>query len=72
MAKQYVMTDYTGCRYVTAGKVYELAFDENNDELVVDDEGDKIIIASPVYHASCFHLEGIGRWYYVGAEGNKL
>lgn len=72
MSREYVMTDYTGCGYITAGKVYELTFDEDDDELVVDDEGDKILIMSPFYQETCFHLEGAGRWYYVDAEGNRV
>lgn len=73
MAKQYVMTDYTGCDYITAGKVYEMTLGEDTDELIEpDDVCAEINIMGPDYRVPCTHLHGIGSWYYVDAEGNKL
>jgi hypothetical protein len=72
MSKQYVMTDYTDCRYITAGKVYEMTTGEGTDELIIDDEDSEINILGPDYPDTCSHLDDIGVWYYVDAEGNKL
>lgn len=51
-----VKTDYDGCRYITAGKEYEVLRTQNRDALgvIVADDGDEIYIR----FASCAFLEG--------------
>lgn len=70
MAKQYVMTDYEGCGRFTAGKVYEVLTDSRWGFSVIDDEGRENCIRFPGHQ--CAHLDGIGVWYYVDAEGNRV
>ena len=48
--KKYVSTDYTGCNYIAAGKLYKLKDGGN----VIDDEGDEIRILVD----GCMHLKG--------------
>jgi hypothetical protein len=70
MAKQYVMTDYEGCDFVTAGKVYELLEHTMWSQGIIDDEGEEICVRRP--GNTCAHLDRIGVWYYVDAEGNLV
>lgn len=72
MAKQYVMTDYTYCDYITAGKVYEMTHGGVTDGLIINDRGSEITILGPDYPDTCAHLGDTGVWYHVDAEGNKL
>ena len=53
-----VVTDYTGCGYITAGKEYHI----NDRGHLIDDEGD-MIVWGRVGKTSA-HLDDIGVWYH--------
>jgi len=60
VTRRFVVTDYTGCPYITAGKRYE--HDEGD---IIDDEGIHIYIIRPdSVVAHCEHLRG-GTWRYA-------
>ena len=58
VTRRFVVTDYTGCPYITAGKRYELLRNYHNDHNPIirirDDEGVRI---HPLLNCS-HHLDG--------------
>ena len=60
----YIRTSYTGCNYLTAGKLYEV-IENNNDSLVtiLDDDGDCIVI----HIQESSHIND-NAWEVVGEE----
>lgn len=58
-----VKTDYDGCSYITKGKIYDVEFDCDGDEMIVDDQGDLINIDFD----DCPHLYG-NAWQVVEEE----
>lgn len=56
----WVSTTYSGCRYVTAGKVYKQNPDSCWSFGIKDDFGDEICIRCP--GSPCGHLDHIGVW----------
>lgn len=67
----YVKTDYDGCPYITAGKVYEmkrLALTDNG--CITDDRGRYMFVDSFVRaHES---LGGRIKWTICDKEGNEI
>lgn len=64
-----VVTDYDGCRYITAGKEYELLPHATFGQCIIHDEGRAICIKEPnEYGLTCAHLDEIGHWRYADAE----
>lgn len=62
--KVKVKTSYEGCDYITAGKVYDVVV-SGTDEILIDDNGDKVNIVGPSYGCFCPHLNDEGRWELV-------
>lgn len=61
VTRRFVVTDYTGCPYITAGKRYE--HDKGN---IIDDKGRYLYIIRPDSNIShCQHLNGVGTWRYA-------
>jgi len=65
MTKRYIRTTYTGCEYITAGKLYE-ALDRplGDDECfyIFPDFGSEIC----TLRVGSAHLDSIGEWEIVG------
>lgn len=59
-----VKTSYTGCGYITAGKVYEVKV-SCSGEILIDDAGDEIDIMGPDWGSTCPHLNDEGYWEEV-------
>lgn len=59
----WVSTTYSGCRYVTAGKVYKKNPDSRWSFGINDDFGGEICIRYP--GSLCTHLDRIGVWDVV-------
>lgn len=66
MEKKYVKTNYTGCLYITAGKVYEVTGSDGKYCWIVDDQGDRIYIIADEAD-TCYHLDSVGFWEYASA-----
>ena len=64
VCKRFVVTDYTGCSYITDGKWYKVLRTESSAGLtmiyITDDEGDQMLIRM----FGNFHL-GLNDWHYV-------
>jgi len=64
MTKRYIRTTYTGCEYITAGKLYEVF-----DKPLSDDESFYIIndTSSEMFtmRVGSAHLDNIGEWEIV-------
>ena len=63
-----VKTSYEGCRYITAGKVYNVSniSDNNLSGEILNDKGAEILILLPnQYNEPCAHLGHEGRWEVV-------
>lgn len=61
-SKVKIKTNYDGCGYLTAGKLYD-AFDvDSRWATIVDDEGDEILAC---LKGPCAHLNCIGEWEVV-------
>ena len=56
--RRFVVTDYTGCSYITAGKLYRLV---GKWEIITERHGERCIrsVGFP-----CAHLNDIGTWYH--------
>lgn len=62
-SRRFVVTDYDGCRYITAGKAYEVTFYGRHGEEIVDDMADTIEIVTPLWPVGCPHInENKWRW----------
>ena len=59
--RRFVVTDYEGCSYVTAGKEYRVTYFGKCHFDIKDDDGDWISI---VALSECPHLDGVGKWYH--------
>lgn len=70
MEKEYVKTNYTGCSYITAGKVYEVIGAIGHGCWIVDDQGDIIHIATREA-ATCCHLDSVGFWEHTSAPATE-
>jgi len=58
----YVVTDYDGCPYITAGKAYRVVERHSEDDFrIVDDEGDEIYINV----CASNHFEGEAGWHII-------
>lgn len=58
-----VVTEYSGCNYITAGKEYELNIAPwDGLASICDDDGDDIVICTTY---PCAHLDDIGEWEIV-------
>lgn len=69
----YVKTDYDGCEYITAGKVYEVYGVEYPwIKCDNDDEPCNIIIKNMITGDKCPHLDYAGTWTICDKEGNEL
>lgn len=62
--KRFVVTDYDGCVYITAGKVYEVIYSGRDGETIVDNQGCEIEICTPRLLFGCSHL-GERRWRWA-------
>ena len=63
ICKRFVVTDYTGCSYITAGKRYPLTLHGNTCEMVTSDTGIDMEIIGPGWHNTmCPHLNDVGKW----------
>lgn len=61
VTRRFVVTDYTGCPYITAGKRYEC-----NDGYISGDTGYELYIIRPDSVAlHCKHLHDVGTWRYA-------
>lgn len=67
----YVKTDYDGCPYITAGKVYECFVDDAGCAWIFCDDGDQIAIEI-TDGFECHQLDIIGDWTICDKEGNEL
>ena len=63
VTRRFVVTDYTGCPYITAGKRYPV-IGERGDILTLKDivNGGSDIMESKRYR---YHLNGVGTWRYA-------
>ena len=77
----YVKTDYDGCPYITAGKVYEMFNPigvewDDLDICIKSDTGINILVSfSDDIQGElnpCPHLNDIGKWTICDKEGNEL
>ena len=59
-----VKTSYTGCNYITSGKVYEVKVSGIFESMIAD-VGDKIDIVGPYWGLTCPHLNDEGYWEEV-------
>jgi len=59
--RRFVVTDYDGCSYITAGKLYRVEDRSNPDSWITDDEGD-VIVAPTTFKSA--HFNKIGTWYH--------
>ena len=59
--RRFVVTDYEGCSYITAGKEYRVADRSDPDSYITDDVGD--INMAPTTFKSA-HLNKVGTWYH--------
>lgn len=63
MEKKYVKTNYTGCSYITAGKLYEIIDDGGGWYDIIDDVGARITIVTKELGASGhLHHKGTFEW----------
>lgn len=61
--KRFVVTDYDGCSYITAGKVYKLDLDSPWGFGIVSDQGRDLCIR---YTGNvCSHLDDVGMWRWA-------
>lgn len=59
VTRRFVVTDYTGCPYITAGKRYEVLDRAcDNVGLIVHDWGRQTYIITPKSPHTCAHLDG--------------
>ncbi len=68
MTQRYIKTDYEGCSYITAGKVYE-AQGFTEDWIIVNSNWghDDLYRENSTSH----HFHGIGRWQWCDKDGNS-
>lgn len=65
ITKRFVTTDYTGCPYITAGKLYEVFYAYNMGICEIEtDRYFMVTITLPDNHRTCAHLKG-HCWRYV-------
>jgi hypothetical protein len=64
VCKRFVVTDYTGCSYITVGKWYEvIGYTKIGNPMIISDDSPvnvHIITGQP-----CSHLNRVGTWRYV-------
>lgn len=65
VTRRFVVTDYTGCPYITAGKRYEVLRYDLTGESITSDTGERIEIVTPDWSFRCSHLDGVGTWRYA-------
>lgn len=71
--QRYVKTDYDGCSYITAGKVYEYNDKRWPYRIASDNEGDIFIgNDSDVTAYPCEHLDDVGYWQWCDKDGNII
>jgi len=66
---RYVKTDYDGCSYITADKVYKLFNEDHGYGEIFNDSGEMSLI---VVGYGCAHLDRNGSWIECDADGNEL
>ena len=59
--RRFVVTDYDGCSYITAGKLYLVTDRSDPDSYITDDMGDTIMAPTTFMSG---HLKNIGTWYH--------
>lgn len=62
ITKRFITTDYTGCPYITAGKLYETIGGVVGGARIIDDEADELFVSITV---KSHHLDGVGTWRYA-------
>lgn len=78
MTQRYVKTDYEGCSYITAGKVYECEHPINLDEWyyleawIRCDLDTRRIISLKNKGDLCSHLNEKGTWQWCDKDGNSI
>ncbi len=61
--RRFVVTDYEGCPYITAGKLYRVFSEDGwNAPRITNDQGRNNAIC--VGFSTCAHLDDIGTWYH--------
>ena len=58
ITRRFVTTDYTGCPYITAGKLYKVNRYGTSGEKITFDAGDEREIISPSWSSTCGFLDG--------------
>lgn len=69
MTKRYIKTDYTGCPYITAGKLYGVVGEIDGLFCIVDDRGERATVC--VNGARCVYLNCDGRFEWATPEETK-
>lgn len=63
--RRFVVTDYEGCSYITAGKLYYIVNTESITAKIVHDKFRTItIVINGARGVLCAHLDEIGTWYH--------
>lgn len=66
VTRRFVVTDYTGCPYITAGKRYPVGIESGLVTLTtLSDDNDFLMIMRPDAHHKCPHLNDVARWQWV-------
>lgn len=62
VTRRFVVTDYTDCPYITAGKRYPVKYEKGLHILVTtSDKGSVLIITCPTVDHTCAHLDDVAR-----------
>lgn len=65
ITRRFVTTDYTGCPYITAGKLYcVVGYSRAGNPMLRDDDDRCITVRNPLSVGSCAHLNG-NDWRYA-------
>lgn len=66
VTRRFVVTDYTGCPYITAGKLYEVLLRFGDTLLEIETNYSfTSVIKSPDNSEKCAHLGDVGTWRYA-------
>lgn len=66
VTRRFVVTDYTGCPYITAGKRYEVTAHSGTNLMdITCDHNWQLVILGPSSESKCRHLRNVGTWRYA-------
>lgn len=70
-SRRFVMTNYTGCGYITAGKVYRMRYSHGQGGYVIVSDRGSVIYSSSFNNGGvsnrCAHLDG-NQWQLAGVK----